>query len=130
RVLSVFQERSGALWLGTEEGQLARCAGTQIQIYTPPIRGAVSKFIKTFAELPSGDLWLLSAEGQLFRLQDGQFSMPATSCGLRGTVTQSIAVDVSGQLWVGTDKEWAFGTNGEFAQKWNQPCKPGFSVNG
>ncbi len=130
RVLSVFQERSGALWLGTEEGQLARCSGTQLQIYTPPIRGAVSKFIKTFAELPGGDLWLLSAEGQLFRLQEGQFSMPATNCGLRGTMTQSIAVDASGQLWVGTDKELAIWKNGEFTTVWDRICETGFGVEG
>jgi len=130
RVLSVFQERSGALWLGTEEGQLARCAGTQLQIFTPPIRGAVSKFIKTFAELPDGDLWLLSAEGQLFRLQEGQFTVPSTNWSLRGTMTQTIAVDTAGQLWVGTDKELAVWKNGEFATTWDQTCEPGFGVEG
>src|SRR5207245_1758584 len=64
------------------------------------------------------------------RLQEGQFSMPATNCGLRSTMTQTIAVDASGQLWVGTDKELAIWKNGEFATKWDQTCEAGFGVEG
>ena len=130
RVLSVFQERSGALWLGTEEGQVVRCAGTQLQVYTPPVRGTVSKFIKTFVELPEGDLWLLSAEGQLFRLQNGQFSEPSTNSNLQGTVIQTIALDSARQLWIGTDKELAIWKEGKFGTVWDQTCESGFTVEG
>src|SRR5262249_23162596 len=45
RILSLFEERAGALWLGTEEGTVARWDGTAINSFSPPNRGSPSKYI-------------------------------------------------------------------------------------
>jgi len=130
RVLSVFEDNSGALWTGTEDGLLTRSAAGQLDIFAPPIRGGVTKFIKTFVEIPNDGLWLLSAGGQLVQLRDGQFTFSSTNWGLRGATVQSIASDDSGRFWVGTDRELAIWHAGKFLSVWDQTREAGFGVEG
>src|SRR5437773_10689320 len=73
RVLSLFEDRRGALWIGTEDGLLTRHAGGQIEVFSPPNRGTVSRFIKAYAETSDGSLWLVNGEGRLLRFSVGQF---------------------------------------------------------
>jgi len=130
RVVSLFEDQKGAMWIGTEDGQLMRNVGGRLEVFSPPNRGTVSRFIKGFAETADGSLWLFSAEGQLLRMSSGQFLASSTNWGLEGAAVQAIATDITGRLWVGTERELAFWEEGRFVNTWEQPREPKFPVDG
>ena len=130
RVLSLFEDHLQALWLGTEDGTLTRCADGRLQTFAPPNLGGISKYIRSFAETADGTLWLLSSEGLLLRFADGAFTVPCTNWSLEGNSARAIAADAFGQLWVGTEKELATWQDGRFVSRWGQAQEPDFDVDG
>jgi ligand-binding sensor domain-containing protein/signal transduction histidine kinase len=130
RVVSLFEDRHGAVWIGTEDGQLTRDVGGRLEVFSPPNRGTVSRFIKGFAETADGSLWLLSGEGQVLSMSSGRFAVSETNWGLQGTAAKAIATDSRGRLWVGTEKELAVLEDGKFVSAWDQAREPKFGVDG
>ena len=128
RILSLFEDRRGAIWAGTEEGDLLRLDGGSLKSYSLPSRGSASKYIRAFCETPDGVLWMNSAEGQLFRLAGDQVTEASTNWGLEGVIVNCLQVDAQGRLWIGTDKELAQWNNGIFQAALDQKQKRGFGA--
>jgi ligand-binding sensor domain-containing protein/signal transduction histidine kinase len=129
RILALFEDRSRALWAGTEEGDLVRFADGEVKTFRLPNRGTASKYIRDFAETADGSLWVHTAENQLIRCLNGQFTVCSSDWTLAGNEVHSIETDASGQLWVGTEKELAVWEGGTFKTAWARTSEPNFQVD-
>jgi ligand-binding sensor domain-containing protein len=62
KVRSLFQDRDGALWFGSEYDGIARYDGTRWQVFTQA-DGLSHSEVKTMLQDEKGDLWLGTADG-------------------------------------------------------------------
>ena len=118
RVLSLLEDRSGALWVGTEEAGLLRYAGGDLRSYGPR-DGLQGSLVSYLHEDAAGTLWV-RAGGVLHRadpLGDGADTFrftPYTSRSQAGPgllqvaegwpLTGPMLQDREGRLWVGTSR--------------------------
>ncbi|HWD91929.1 MAG TPA: two-component regulator propeller domain-containing protein [Verrucomicrobiae bacterium] len=90
----VFQDRAGAVWVGTVSAGLFRCdsnAITKVNVSNPGIL--------SLAEDREGDIWV-GTRGGLNRLHRRAVSLIRSSDGLPFEGTQSVCQDATGALWV------------------------------
>jgi ligand-binding sensor domain-containing protein/signal transduction histidine kinase len=104
RIESVFADRQGCLWVGTNHG-LARIAPAQggfaVQQMPPTDPLAVNSVV-SFLEDREGDLWVGTETGGLHILRDARFRIVGSSDGLSSDATTAVVQDVKGDLWIGT----------------------------
>ncbi len=109
-VTCIHQERSGILWIGTEDG-LNRYDGFEFKVFNHDAREAGSlpkDFVWAIHEDPRGRLWI-GGDGGLsrFRPLEQDFENwrhdPADSNSLSNDVVRAIATGPDGSLWIGTD---------------------------
>lgn len=98
-VLALYQDRAGALWVGTLQG-LSRWQNGQTQVYRMA-DGLVSDDVRFITEDRAGALWLGTVNG-LSRFKDGKFTNYTTADGLPHNVVRAIHEDADGAIWVGT----------------------------
>jgi ligand-binding sensor domain-containing protein/signal transduction histidine kinase len=101
-VRNVFQDRSGALWVGTDGSGLFRIVGSRAEHFF-----TLNTFIRAIAQAHDGSMWV-GTDGGLNHIvmQDGKAIMRQYYVG-NGLVYPSIRVlliDHTGDLWVGTDR--------------------------
>jgi diguanylate cyclase (GGDEF)-like protein len=109
-VLSVLQDRTGYIWLATEDG-LHRYDGYGFTIFRndPADPASLSENnIFTLLEARDGSLWVGTYNGGLSRYdpQAGSFTrypVGAAGQGLSHGIVYSLAEDRSGAIWVGTE---------------------------
>ncbi len=95
-ITSLYEDPSGALWIGHETGQLTRFAEGQFT----PIRLPEGQHgvIEAIACDEAADLWVLYDSGKLFRVRDGRpIDVPG---GASPTRKVSMARANNGQIWV------------------------------
>jgi ligand-binding sensor domain-containing protein/signal transduction histidine kinase len=105
RIVSLFEDHHGHLWIGTETGGIAhlhqgRITSTGIGQY------AFESRLVAACQAPDGAVWLYTADGQLWRHQNERFSSflfathpPSTS--------RFLISDTAGTLWIGTQTRLA-----------------------
>ncbi|PYX92970.1 MAG: hypothetical protein DMG67_05410, partial [Acidobacteria bacterium] len=118
---TIFEDRSGAIWVGTDETQgLFRFkdeSATTYSVYTAQnglpsdIMGGLS--IRDLAEGEEGELWMATKAG-LGRYQDGKFRVYRESDGLVNSFVDSVYMDSSGVLWIATYSGLSRLKNGRF----------------
>lgn len=101
-VRNVFQDRSGALWVGTDGNGLFRIAGQQAEHFS-----TLNTFIRAIVQAHDGSMWV-GTDGGLNHIvmENGKQTMRQYYVG-NGLVYPSIRVlliDHTGDLWVGTDR--------------------------
>jgi ligand-binding sensor domain-containing protein/signal transduction histidine kinase len=128
RIVQVFEDRRGALWIGTEGAGLVRLKHGQLTAFSAPNQGSAYNYARVLCDDAVGGLWMASCENQLVRWHDGAFIVPSSNWNLGGTVVTAVAGDLTGQVWVGTDKELAVWRNGRIEAVCGRAQEEGFRV--
>ena len=100
RILSLHEDREGALWMGLETGELARFHQGVFSTYEVD-EGLPGGVIWSIVEDREGNLWIGGAGG-LGRLTDGRFRTYTVADGLPANWVTSLLVDRVGDVWIGT----------------------------
>jgi len=104
RIESLYADREGCLWVGTNHG-LARIAqgqgGFTVQ-QMPPTDPLAVNAVVSFLEDREGDLWVGTETSGLHILRDARFRVVGSSDGLSSDATTAVVQDANGDLWIGT----------------------------
>ena len=105
RIESVFADREGCLWVGTNRG-MARISVGEGDIATvqllPPTDPLAANAVVSFLEDREGDLWVGTETAGLHILRDARFHVLGSSEGLSSDSTTAVVEDAKGTLWIGT----------------------------
>jgi signal transduction histidine kinase/ligand-binding sensor domain-containing protein len=108
-LLTLFEDREGSTWLGTNGGGLHRLRDFTFTTYSQK-EGLASNGVYPIFYDRRGTLWV--GAGGLNRYEHGRFSLYGT--GLPSSQITAISEDRSGRLWVGTDRGLGFLENERF----------------
>lgn len=97
---AIAEDRAGAMWLGTEDGELWRISNGETRIFTRS-HGLPPSGIYNLHEDRSGRLWI-GTSGGLAKYENGAFTVFTEADGLSGNYVRSIYADADGTLWIGT----------------------------
>jgi len=100
KIVSLFSDRQGNLWIGTDKG-LDRIGGGASGYYAQPVLSIPS--VLSIGQSLDGSLWIGTDGGGLGRLEGGRLRTYQNKDGLSNDVVLSIYTDMEGSLWVGTD---------------------------
>jgi len=100
-VLSVFEDREGSMWIGTEAGGLNLLKSKKFNTYTTR-EGLPNDLVKAIYQDPQGGIWIGSNGGGLTLFKNGKFTTWTTRDGLSSDVVLSLAGDATGTIWIGT----------------------------
>jgi ligand-binding sensor domain-containing protein/signal transduction histidine kinase len=100
RIQTLFADRAGSLWIGTNNG-LARLEAGNLQVLpvTDPL-GSAS--VLALMEDREGNLWAGTETDGLHILRDQRFRTIGAREGLSFDATTAVVEDLAGTLWVGT----------------------------
>ena len=112
RIQSLYGDREGGLWIGTNGG-LVRWSSGKIDRF-PVTDPLASASILSFLEDREGNIWVGTETGGLHILRDERFRTLGTRDGLSSEATTTVVEDNAGTLWVGTSGSGlnAFSHNG------------------
>ena len=99
QVSALTTDWSGALWVGTLGGGLARFDGTSFQTHTTA-EGLSDNRVTALARDPEGRLWIGTERGLSIRDEKGLRAFGAAAGPAR--VVRSLLATRSGEMWVGT----------------------------
>jgi ligand-binding sensor domain-containing protein/signal transduction histidine kinase len=128
RIVQLYVDRQGWLWIGAEQGNLVCFENGQFTSYEMPGKGTAFNYARTFCDDAAGGLWTVSCEWQLSHLLDGRFDVPSANWNLSGIRPDAVASDEAGRVWVGTEKELALWQNGKFQTAYAWTNEPNFGV--
>jgi ligand-binding sensor domain-containing protein/signal transduction histidine kinase len=100
-VLSIFEDREGSMWVGTEAGGLNLLKSKKFNTYTTR-EGLPNDLVKAIYQDPHGGIWIGSNGGGLTLFKNGKFTTWTTREGLSSDVVLSLAGDAAGTIWIGT----------------------------
>ncbi|MGH7976876.1 MAG: ligand-binding sensor domain-containing protein, partial [Limisphaerales bacterium] len=101
QIFALFEDRSGQLWAGTQNG-LAKFDGQKWKLFTTR-DGLSGNAVRAIAEDAAGNLWVGTENHGLDFYKGGKFiSFQATKSGLPGNDISCLYADKDGDLWVGT----------------------------
>lgn len=100
RILSLFEDGEGSLWIGTESGGLTRYGGGTFTNFTTN-EGLPGNSVGPVCEDGAGRLWVATANG-LARFQSGKFTVYTTGDGLPHDDVTTLYPQRDGSLWLGT----------------------------
>ncbi|MBV8674768.1 MAG: hypothetical protein JOZ33_15165, partial [Acidobacteriaceae bacterium] len=101
KVLALFEDREGNLWLGTESGGVDIFRDRAITTYTAQ-DGISNDYIRSVYQDQEGTIWLGMNGGGLDRREKGSFTALTTANRLSSNVVLAIAGSSNGDLWLGT----------------------------
>lgn len=98
----LYEDRHGALWIGTPLDGLFRIQGEQVTRYPAAAAGLPPSRVTTILEDRQGNLWLGTLLDGLVLFRDGRFTRYQTTDGLASNTITKLYEDREGNLWVGT----------------------------
>jgi ligand-binding sensor domain-containing protein len=101
RILYLFEDSQGNLWVGTETAGVVLVKEGQVTNLGIG-RGARERRLVAACEDPKGAVWLYTADGQLWHYDHGTTNVFLVA-GESFSWYRTIAAEESGLLWIGTD---------------------------
>jgi ligand-binding sensor domain-containing protein/signal transduction histidine kinase len=103
-VRSIYRDRSGALWVGTDGDGLYRIAAGGVTHLTTR-DGLSNNFVRAMAQGRDGGMWIAADEGISHIVGDAHPHIVSYQMrdGLAYFSTRALLVDHRGDLWIGTD---------------------------
>jgi len=102
QVTALYQDREGALWLGTSGAGLYLIKDGAVRRFTTQ-DGLSQNSILCITQDKEGNLWVGTNGGGLNRLRESAFEIYDTKRGLSQNIIYSIAGGRDGSVWIGTD---------------------------
>lgn len=114
-IQAIFEDRSGNLWIGTSGGGVNKCNVNKIvfkvfkRSYSNPERGLYENMVFSILQDREKDLWIGTRNGlSVYRNSTKKFyhysNNPKYLLGVRNDMTRALALDSSGNIWIGTAK--------------------------
>lgn len=128
RIVQLFVDRWGTLWVSGEEGELLCLREGRFQYHQVPGKGTPFNYARRMCDDAEGGLWLVSCEWQLIRLQGGEFARPSANWHLGGAEPDAVASDESGGIWVLTGQGLGKWQNEEFRYLYEETNEGNFHV--
>ena len=100
RIETIYADREGCLWVGTNHG-LARIAGGTVE-QLPGTDPLAANAVVALLEDREGDMWAGTETSGLHILRDAHFRMMGSIEGLSSDNTTALVEDGAGAVWVGT----------------------------
>lgn len=100
-ILSLHEDRSGVLWIGTDGGGLVRLENGKFKAFRKA-GGLADDVVFSIAEDRDGALWLGTHNG-LSRMWKGKFQSFTSQDGLGNDDVRATMVDSHGTVWAGTN---------------------------
>jgi ligand-binding sensor domain-containing protein/signal transduction histidine kinase len=119
RLIRLFEDRGGTLWIISEFGDLTRLREGRFEMVTA-VEGLPASGAGILCEDAKGVIWLADRSGELHRWDHGKFRPVPISNTVGGPPTNFV-IDREGQLWVGQKRGYVARTeNGRYVRVTNQ----------
>jgi signal transduction histidine kinase len=102
-VWALTEDKDGALWVGTIEGNVFRLKNDQLTSYSKT-NGLPGITVSALHVDDTGTLWVGTLGGGLGCLREGKFKFASVEHGLRDNVISQIMEDDLGFLWLGSTR--------------------------
>ena len=99
KVVSLYEDREGSLWVGTASG-LDRLRDTKLVTLTAR-QGLPSNDVDSALESRDGSVWMFCESGGLAHWKNGSVSTITTKDGLPSAYGHALFEDHNGDLWIG-----------------------------
>lgn len=114
RIVQLYEDRQGVLWISGEEGSLARYVNGQFESCKFAGGNFTPGYILAFAEPGDGAVWMSTSEGRLLRWDRGELALASNDENRPGHVV-GLAAGEAGQAWVATTQGLVLWTTNGFA---------------
>lgn len=114
-VYSVYIEKNGTKWFGTDMGAASHFGNNTLEnwvVYTKE-EGLVNDFVQAIGADPKGNLWF-GTQGGISVFDGKTFTNYTTDNGLNSNNILCLATDGNGVVWIGTDNGVNSFSNGTF----------------
>jgi ligand-binding sensor domain-containing protein/signal transduction histidine kinase/CheY-like chemotaxis protein len=98
RIVSIYEDKSGRLWIGTLKGLATLENGT----FAPAFRDRIQSIIWKIYQDKKGNLWVGTDGEGIYCVKNGFITHYTTKQGLVCNYIRSIYEDRKGSLWIGT----------------------------
>jgi ligand-binding sensor domain-containing protein/signal transduction histidine kinase len=100
-IRTVFRDRSGDFWIGTDGSGVYRLTRAGVIHYAAPGK-LVNNFVRAFLQSKDGAVWIATDEG-VSRISGGDTQNYQERDGLAYFSTRALVEDSNGDIWIGTD---------------------------
>lgn len=112
RVTAMLEDREGWLWLGTDGDGVLSYSGTNSADEFRAAEGMPDNRVRCLFEDRDGNVWAGTDGGGVVRFRPRLFQSPSGSSELIETRVNSVAVDGTDDIWVGTEQSGLHVWNG------------------
>ncbi|HTH47802.1 MAG TPA: two-component regulator propeller domain-containing protein, partial [Candidatus Limnocylindria bacterium] len=99
-VFALFEDRSGAVWAGGDQGGLVRYAKGVFDSWTVT-NGLADNLVNAIVEDREGSIWIGTGKGLNRLAQDGRLTTFTVADGLAHNHVRALCCDRDGTLWIG-----------------------------
>lgn len=98
---TMFEDREGSLWMGTDGGGLIRLKKRKIQTYSTA-DGLPNDSVRGVVDDNKGGVWVAGLSG-LSQFKDGKFTTYTNEDGMLSYELSALCFDRAGNLWIGSN---------------------------